>query len=203
MLSLWDFYGIRWLFAKLIRFLTDLALWRERVVNPQPKPNPPDRTTECISEGRKIRLDIYLPPKAKGRSGLLPIHVNWHASGFLLESMGEDAGFCAFIAARVGCVVIDSDYSKSPRHPWPAPIHDVEAVLRWVKSNAASNGWDIERLSVGGFSAGGNLALIASTVGPERDGIRAVVAFYPPYVSLITLMKYILLNHDFIVLILR
>lgn len=93
----------------------------------------------------------------------------------------EDAEFCDFLAKRIGCVVIDADYAQSPEHPFPAAHEDVDTVIRWARSEAAANGWDAERISIGGFSAGGNLALVASTVGPEKASIRSVVAFYPVY----------------------
>lgn len=71
------------------------------------------------------------------------------------------------------------DYSKSPEKPWPAPTLDADAAVLWAYSHAAENGWDSSRISIGGSSAGGNLALIACTAGTQRDRIRAVAAFYP------------------------
>jgi acetyl esterase/lipase len=79
----------------------------------------------------------------------------------------------------VGCAVLNVDYSKAPERQWPAAINDVDAAIRWARANAKENGWDNERISVGGFSAGGNLALCAC-LGNEGRDLKAVVAFYPP-----------------------
>lgn len=81
------------------------------------------------------------------------------------------------MAARSPCVVFDIDYRKSPEHPFPAALHDVEDVLAYIGAHPVQ--FDKSNIFVGGFSAGGNIALsISTTLGPER--IKGVVGIYPP-----------------------
>jgi acetyl esterase/lipase len=126
-----------------------------------------------------MRVETYLPhPSSSG--SLLPIHINLHGSGWCLPGFHQDDPFCDYIAKTVGCVVLNTDYSKAPELGWPAANNDVDAAIRWAHANAREMGWDPDRISIGGFSAGGNLALSAS-IGKEGRRLKAVAVFYCPY----------------------
>lgn len=74
--------------------------------------------------------------------------------------------------------MIALNYAKAPRSPYPAPTADVEALLLAALSDAALP-IDHARVAVGGWSAGGNLALAVSRRDAVRDKVGAVVAVYP------------------------
>ncbi|KAI0096215.1 alpha/beta-hydrolase [Nemania sp. FL0031] len=130
-------------------------------------------------KGRSIVADIYYPNTASDAP--LPILVNWHGSGFIVPLFGSDALYCSRIARDVGIVVVDADYRKAPENPFPGPLNDVEDVLLWVASQRER--FDSTRIAVSGFSAGGNLALVAATTLRKKLAdvitIPAVVALYP------------------------
>ncbi|KAM6529274.1 hypothetical protein FALCPG4_007421 [Fusarium falciforme] len=110
-----------------------------------------------------------------------PIIVNWHGSGFVLPSLGSDHDFCARVATETGFVVLDADYRKGPEVPFPGAVHDAEDTLKWVASQHQE--FDLERVAVSGFSAGANLALVASSYLKESYptlNIQVTVAIYPP-----------------------
>ncbi|RSL73716.1 hypothetical protein CEP54_000248 [Fusarium duplospermum] len=127
---------------------------------------------------RFIKAWIHHPPNnGETTPGLL---INWHGSGFILPSLGMDHEFCDRMAHEAGVVVLDADYRKAPEHPYPAAVEDVEDILKWVEGQ--SEHFDLSRIAVSGFSAGGNLALVAASElrGQfKRINIRAVYAFYP------------------------
>jgi acetyl esterase/lipase len=132
-------------------------------------------------KGRYLTADIYYPPgQSASTSSKTPVLVNWHGSGFVMPLLGSDTVFCARVAHDAGITVLDSDYRKAPENPFPAALHDVEDVLKWVATQ--SDRFDASRVAVSGFSAGANLALVAaSALRKTLTGlvIRVVVAIYP------------------------
>ncbi|PWZ00191.1 alpha/beta-hydrolase [Testicularia cyperi] len=165
------------LLVSVFRFL---ALARPLI---RPKPEPLPSTHERVlvqipsrDARRTIKAYVHRPKSHRGRA--LPVHVTFHGSGFVLDSLGEDAVFVNHLIHRLGpdLVVIDADYRKAPEWPFPAAPNDAEDVLAHVLSRP--DAYDPRRVTVGGFSAGGNLALVAaSAFGPEK--IAAVTSLYP------------------------
>lgn len=136
-------------------------------------------------QGRFIDAFIYYPPgySASSPPSLpLPLVVNWHGSGFVIPALNSDRTFCTRVARELGVLVLDADYRKAPEHPFPAAINDIEDTLRWVASRP--HDFQLDRVAFSGFSAGGNLALVAasSVIKSVSDDIQlqSVVAFYPP-----------------------
>lgn len=131
--------------------------------------------------GRVITVRLFYPPDAKPDAygdplEPLPVYLNIHASGYCLNLYGTDDEVCAYIAQHARCVVVDADHAKAPEHPFPAAYDDILDVSAWIRAQPPTR-WDASRLSVGGFSSGGALALaLASTPG---QAIRSVVGFAP------------------------
>ncbi|KAH8156134.1 hypothetical protein CIB48_g12113, partial [Xylaria polymorpha] len=130
-------------------------------------------------KGRHILADIYYPNAASNAP--LPVLVNWHGSGFFLPNLGSDALFCSRVARDAGIVVLDVDYRKGPETPYPGPLNDAEDALLWVASQ--NQDFNSARIAVSGFSAGGNLALVAATKLRQKlvgaIHIPVVLAMYP------------------------
>lgn len=77
-----------------------------------------------------------------------------HGGGFVMGSAEGYRGFAADLSAAAGSAVLVVDYRLAPEHPYPAPVDDVWAAVRF-----AMNGWGAERVAVIGDSAGGGLVL--------------------------------------------
>lgn len=122
---------------------------------------------------------VYRPPTEAGPPA---VHVNLHGGGFVLPGGGQDDAACRLLAHEAGVVVLDVDYVLAPQHRFPAAAHQVHEVLRWVARHGEQHGWDGERLSVGGQSAGGGLAAAAARLAWEQGdpAIRLQVLHYPP-----------------------
>ncbi|KAK0636836.1 Alpha/Beta hydrolase protein [Bombardia bombarda] len=145
-----------------------------------------------------MALHGFLPTPAKSPSSSptpAPILVNWHGSCWVFSLHGTDELYCRRIAAEASMYVLDADYRKGPETPYPGPLHDVEDALRWVASWSPTSpsrpsipdvNIDTTRVALSGFSAGGQLALVASSACRKKTtlanlglGIAAVVAVYP------------------------
>ncbi|KAK6836054.1 esterase/lipase [Apiospora arundinis] len=140
--------------------------------------------------GRTIEGRLYRSKDAPASSsGPAPVLVNWHGSGLVFHMFGQDRPYCAQVARELpGLVVLDADYRKAPEDVFPAAVHDVEDTLRWVAGQP--DVYDVSRVALSGFSAGGLLALVASstfrqTFAASQDALKnlqipVVVAVYPP-----------------------
>lgn len=100
--------------------------------------------------------------KALDRKPGCSVHVNFHGGGFILPQNGDDDLYCARIAVGVHGIVVDVDYATSDKHPFPAAYDQSCAAVKWAFTQCA--GWqaDPKRVSIGGHSAGGNLAAAVS-----------------------------------------
>lgn len=126
--------------------------------------------------GRFIGVDMYLPSDTPS-TAKLPVIVNWHGSGYVIPSWGEDRQFILRAVQTLGCAVLDSDYRKGPEYLYPSGHDDAEDVVGWVLSQ--SERFDVSKVSLSGFSAGAALALATGNFyGPSK--IQAVSTLYPP-----------------------
>ncbi|GAC95266.1 esterase/lipase [Pseudozyma hubeiensis SY62] len=132
--------------------------------------------------GRTIKAHIYrskhVAPSPDGVAAPLPVHVSWHGSGFVLPNLGDDHAYIVHLLQTLGpnCILVDADYRKAPEHPFPAASHDAQDVVNYILSQP--NVYDADRITLGGFSAGGNLALVVGAqLGPQR--IAGIAALYP------------------------
>lgn len=105
--------------------------------------------------GGEIGLRLYWPVETPG---LMPALVYYHGGGFVLYDRDDYDGFCRRLSLSAAVVIVSVDYRRAPEHRFPAAHMDAEAALKWVCENAAELRIDPERISVGGDSAGGNLA---------------------------------------------
>lgn len=134
------------------------------------------------AQGRTIRAHIYrskkAAPSSDGVAAPLPVHITWHGSGFVLPNLGNDTNYIHHFLNKLGpdCILVDADYRKAPEHPFPAASHDAQDVVNYILSQPQI--YDPDRITLGGFSAGGNLALVVGAqLGPQR--IAGIAALYP------------------------
>jgi acetyl esterase/lipase len=164
-------------FATLMRFFNGLVLRKH--LTPSPSCNRTAIRIPSRDLGRFIDAWLYYPPDHDANAPA-PVMINWHGSGFVLENLGMDHAFCEKIAREGRVVVLDADYRKAPKYPFPLPMEDAEDVLHWVAHQPRR--FDADRVALSGFSAGATMCLGAvSQLRPKFPSlkIRAVYAFYP------------------------
>jgi acetyl esterase/lipase len=105
-----------------------------------------------VREG-DARVRVYVPERPSG-AALLWIH----GGGLVIGSARMDDRLCGETARDTGAIVVSADYRLAPRHPFPAAHDDVHAAWSWLRLHAPGLGIDLDRIAVGGQSAGGGLA---------------------------------------------
>ena len=127
-----------------------------------------------------IPLRVYRPAGVPD-STRLPVHVFFHGGGWVIGDIETHDVVCRQLTAEAGVSVISVDYRLAPEHKFPAAVNDAWAAARWIVAHAAELGVDGARLSVGGDSAGGNLAavvaLLARDAGAPKISLQVLV--YP------------------------
>ncbi|MCA9176524.1 MAG: alpha/beta hydrolase [Planctomycetales bacterium] len=121
--------------------------------------------------GRSIPLRVYRPHRATQGSSATearPHHagdgalVYFHGGGWVLGSIVTHDAYCHALAAESGVTIVSVDYRLAPEAPYPAAADDAIEVTEWILRQAESLKLDASRIGVGGDSAGGNLAAVAT-----------------------------------------
>lgn len=100
------------------------------------------------------------------------LHVNFHGGGFIFPQDGDDDLYCANVALGIHGVVVDVDYACSDVDPYPAAVNQAYTVTKWAVDHAGEWGVDVKRISLGGHSAGGNLAAVTAMKALETGEMR-------------------------------
>ncbi|MCC2637155.1 MAG: nlhH 2 [Moraxellaceae bacterium] len=107
----------------------------------------------------ELKARHYVPED----SGALPaLLVYFHGGGFVLGDLDTHDDVCRLLCIETGMQVLSVDYRLAPEHPFPAPVDDAEAALRWAQDHASAFGVEPGAIAVGGDSAGGTLAAVAA-----------------------------------------
>ncbi|MGH7087487.1 MAG: alpha/beta hydrolase, partial [Stellaceae bacterium] len=114
-------------------------------------------------------------------SDVLPIQVYYHGGGWVIGDLDSHDWTCRMVANAAACAVVSVDYRLAPEHRFPAAYEDALAATEWVARNATRLRIDPERVSVGGDSAGGNLAAAVALALRDSGAIklRAQILTYP------------------------
>ena len=106
--------------------------------------------------------DIYLPKK-EAASYPVVIHI-YGSAWFSNNSKGmADLGTIVKSLLDAGYAVVCPNHRSSMDAQWPAQLHDIRAVIRFVRGEAAKYKFDTSFVATSGFSSGGHLSSIAAT----------------------------------------
>jgi acetyl esterase len=125
--------------------------------------------------------DVPIRIYAIEQGGVRPALIYFHGGGFVFGNLDTHDAVSRAIAKESGAIVISVDYRLAPEHKFPAAVNDSHAATAWVAANAARLGIDASRISVGGDSAGGNLATVVAMRCREAGGpaLASQLLIYP------------------------
>jgi len=121
-------------------------------------------------------IRVYRPLNDFSGAGLL-----WmHGGGFMVGAAAQDEALCSRFARELGLVVVSVEYRLAPEYPFPAALDDCFAAWRWMGDNPELN-IDLNRIAIGGMSAGGGLAASLAQRILDIGGTQpaAQLLFYP------------------------
>lgn len=163
--------------------ITDFPAWRREgeaaanaMVDQLTAPGPAIRERRQISipvQAGEIEVVLHYPDL----EGPLPLHVYLHGGGWIGGS-AQDSYIDILGAERAAgatCVVAAVDYRKAPEHRFPTGLDDCYAALNWLVDHADDLGLRADAVTVGGGSAGANLA--AALTLKVRDEGGPKIAF--------------------------
>jgi acetyl esterase len=129
------------------------------------------------THGHSIPARLYRDSVATDAA---PVLLFFHGGGWVIGDLDSHDVVCRTLAVQGEMIVISVDYRLAPEHKFPAAIDDALAATQWIADNAIQLNIDASRISVGGDSAGGNLAAIVAIEARERGlTLRGQLLIYP------------------------
>jgi acetyl esterase/lipase len=132
-------------------------------------PKPADKTPiSRLTNVAEPRLELYVPAAGKG-NGAAVIIVPGGGFGILAsEHEGSDLALWFRERGFVGAVLQHRCPTNKLPKPWEFPAWDTQRAISLVRAHAADLGVQPDRIGLFGFSAGGQVALIAATNDDAR-----------------------------------
>lgn len=112
-------------------------------------------------------LDIYLPSTAQDK---YPVVIYIYGSAWYSNSgKGADMTTVGKALLDAGFAVVTPNHRSSSDAQYPAQIHDIKAVIRFVRGSSAQYKFDTSFIATAGSSSGGHLATLAGSTNGVGD----------------------------------
>jgi acetyl esterase len=159
----------------------ELYLKGRFVTNPEPPELEKVEPLAIPAPHGSIPARIYTPKTLRKANGLAPVLVFFHGGGWVIGNLDSHDVVCRKLADEGQLMVISVDYRLAPEHKFPAAVDDAIEATKWIAGHAKQLGIDASRLTVGGDSAGGNLAAVVAIAARDGNGpaITGQVLIYP------------------------
>lgn len=130
-------------------------------------------TSDHYASGRDgapdVMVRLYQP---ESRPDTLPVLLWIHGGGYVLGDVQGDDLKAKRTALALNCVVASVEYRLAPEHPFPDPLEDCYAALKWLADTADQLGINPARIAIGGASAGGGLAAGLGLLARDRAEVN-------------------------------
>lgn len=135
----------------------------------EPAPEGAERRVTFIPvQGGTIELHMFTPVTP----GPHPAHLYLHGGGWVNGSINDQHIniLCTERAVWADCVVVTAEYRLAPEHKFPIGLGDCYAALLWIANNADDLGIRPDLITIGGESAGANLAAAVALRARDENG---------------------------------
>jgi alpha-L-fucosidase 2 len=141
-----------------------------------------------FSPAHGLKLDAYIPPVQRDRTGPFPAVIIAHGGGW---EAGDKVTYVTPLfepLAKAGFAWFSIDYRLTPDVLHPAQLDDLREAIRFVRANASRFNVDPNRIALLGESASGQMVMQVATesandptAANSRPVVAAVVSFYGVY----------------------
>lgn len=112
-------------------------------------------------------LDIYLPAEPKE---IYPVIIYIYGSAWFANNQkGADMKTIGSALLDAGYAVVTPNHRSSRDTLFPGQIHDIKAVVRYIRANGDKYKLDTSFIGISGSSSGGHLAALAGTTGGVKS----------------------------------
>lgn len=125
-----------------------------------------------LKAGDQVRVRVY---RSNDQQNKRPALFWIHGGGYVMGDIEQDDRLMKQFVKRIDCVAASVDYRLSPENPFPAPVEDCYAGLKWLFARTDDLGVEPTRIAIGGASAGGGLAAGLALMARDRREVQ--VAF--------------------------
>lgn len=159
---------------KIRQFFVDMTGPATRALLSDPELVHTDRTIGG-PDGNDITLATFSLKHPKTPAAPKPCILHIHGGGMTASDRFAGVDMTVPWIKTLDAVVVSVEYRLPPEHPFPAPVEDCYAALKWVGENADELGIDATRILIEGQSAGGGLAAATALMARDRgDGWPAL-----------------------------
>ncbi len=148
---------------------TNLAAMRGRTLRSPGTPTGAVEHLDRHAPGAPGDPDVALRlHRERGAALPRPCLISIHGGGYVIGSHRGDDGRFDRWCTTLECVGISVGYRLAPETPYPGPLEDCYAALRWAHRHAEELGIDPDRIGIIGGSAGGGLAAGLALLARDR-----------------------------------
>ncbi len=128
---------------------------------------------------KELELVIVTPKESKKKK--FPVLMYFHGGGWVFGDEITHQRLIHQLAVQSDMAVVFVPYSCAPEVQYPEANEEAYAATKWIVANGDSLGLDVEKIAVGGDSAGGNMATVLALMAKERKELTIdfQLLFYP------------------------
>ncbi|KAJ4117526.1 hypothetical protein NW768_010889 [Fusarium equiseti] len=129
-------------------------------------------------QGHILRAHVYEPVARSNTPEPLVVYI--HGGGWTIGSPEDAERSCRDIVRNLGIICVAPSYRQGPEDPFPAGINDIWDGVQWISSHAESElGVSLTKgFIIGGSSAGGNMAAVASHLARDEKLNPAITGVF-------------------------
>jgi acetyl esterase/lipase len=127
-----------------------------------------ERTDHVVSDDPRVVVRVHRPRDLVGPAACL---YSMHGGGYVIGGHDVDDAMFDSVCPKLGIVGVSVGYRLAPETPYPGPLDDCYAGLRWTHDHAAEIGVDPARIGITGTSAGGGLCAALALLARDRGEV--------------------------------